>query len=57
MMETRADGSVVIKLCVKQNFELKSFILGYGSAVTVLEPLSLRQEMKEQAIEILKKYS
>jgi hypothetical protein len=55
-IEIKEDGSVVIKLCVKQNFELKNYILGYGSAVTVLQPQTLRQEIKEQASEILSKY-
>lgn len=56
LLERKENGSIVIGLRVKQNFELISFILGHGSQVTVLQPRSLAEEIKKQAQEITDKY-
>jgi predicted DNA-binding transcriptional regulator YafY len=40
------DGSLIVKLNLMINYELKSTILGFGEGVEVLEPLSLRNEIK-----------
>ncbi len=57
IVERKKDGTIIIKLHVKQNFELKSFILSHGCDVTVLEPKSLAAEIENQARETLKHYS
>jgi predicted DNA-binding transcriptional regulator YafY len=41
------DGSLIIKLNLMINYELKSTILGFGDGIEVLEPKSLRDEIKE----------
>ena len=56
ILERKENGSVVITLHVKQNFELISLILGNGSQVTVLQPQTLVEEVKKQALEITQKY-
>ncbi|MBT1689430.1 helix-turn-helix transcriptional regulator [Dawidia soli] len=40
------DGSLVIKLNLIINYELKATILGFGDGIEVLEPLTLRDEIK-----------
>lgn len=40
------DGSLIVKLDLIVNYELKSTILGFGDGIEVLEPLSLREEIK-----------
>lgn len=40
------DGSLVIKLNLMVNYELKATIVGFGSGIEVLEPVSLRDEIK-----------
>jgi predicted DNA-binding transcriptional regulator YafY len=41
------DGSIVIRLTLIINFELKSILLGYGAGIEVRKPKSLRLEMKQ----------
>jgi predicted DNA-binding transcriptional regulator YafY len=41
-----ADGSLIIKLNLMINYELKATILGFGNGIEVLEPVSLRDEIK-----------
>lgn len=40
------DGSLIIKLTLMVNYELKATILGFGDGVEVLEPASLRDEIR-----------
>ncbi len=40
------DGSLIIKLNLMINYELKATILGFGNGIEVLEPVSLRDEIK-----------
>ena len=48
------EGIVLLK--VKVNRELKQMLYGFGSDVEVLEPASLREEMKEEAEKMLSNY-
>ena len=57
IIDKKEDGTTIIKLHIKQNYELRSFILSHGSDVTVLQPQSLADEIKEQASETIKNYS
>lgn len=40
------DGSLIIKLNLMINYELKATILGFGDGIEVLEPKELREEIK-----------
>jgi len=51
------DGSVVLELDVAGTKEIKHWILGWGSQVQVLEPDSLREEIRSEAAEILGVYA
>ncbi len=51
------DGNAIIMLKVIPNFELKQLILSYGKRMEVLSPERLRNEIKEEMEETLKKYS
>jgi len=57
ILEKKEDGSTLIKLQVKQNFELKSFLLSQGSHVTVLAPQSLALEIANELKQTLARYS
>lgn len=51
---TRIDDSITILECSMQNKEIiKSFVLGFGSKVKVLEPLWLKEEVELEARRIL----
>lgn len=41
-----SDGSILVKLKLINNYELRSVLLSYGADVEVLEPESLREQMK-----------
>ena len=53
----RKDGSVILELDVAGTKEIKSWILCWGSQVQVLEPDSLREEIRSEAAEILGVYA
>ena len=55
-IEKQGDGSVIMTLKVTDTVELKSWILGWGEKVEVLEPEELRQEVIETARAMLKVY-
>jgi predicted DNA-binding transcriptional regulator YafY len=44
---TNEDGSIQIKLRLINNYELRSVLLSYGSDLEVIEPMKLREQMKE----------
>jgi len=44
----QSDGSLVITLQVPINYEVTSWILGFGSAAEVLEPATLRQHIEDE---------
>jgi predicted DNA-binding transcriptional regulator YafY len=41
-----ADGSILVKLKLINNYELRSILLSYGADIEVLEPQVLREQMK-----------
>ena len=47
-----ADGRVLVEATVADTAELRWWLLGFGSAVEVVEPASLREEFREQATEL-----
>lgn len=42
------NGAVIIELLVHQNFELERLILGFGEAMQVLKPISLKRRIQEK---------
>jgi predicted DNA-binding transcriptional regulator YafY len=56
VVEKQKDGSLIFKAQVAGIKEIKSWILGWGGDAVVLEPLSLVQEIQEDAKNILKQY-
>ncbi|PWJ42045.1 helix-turn-helix transcriptional regulator [Sediminitomix flava] len=51
------DNETRIKLKVVVNYELKNWIMGFGSSVKVLEPITLKEEIKEEIEKMLRNYS
>lgn len=47
MIGEYVDGSVLISLRVHHNYELERLILGFGPAITVMEPRRLKQRIKK----------
>lgn len=46
-IKTYADGSVILKLFLVNNFEFRSQLLSYGCDIEVIKPESLRKELAE----------
>jgi predicted DNA-binding transcriptional regulator YafY len=51
-----ADGSLIIKLNLMINYELKATIMGFGDGIEVLEPATLRDEIKSNHERTLVQY-
>ena len=47
-LEEQADGSLIIQFQASGAFEILRWIMGWGSAVEVLEPLAFRQELAQR---------
>jgi predicted DNA-binding transcriptional regulator YafY len=45
--EDLQDGAILVKLNLISNYELRSVLLSYGADIEVLEPIELRNQMKE----------
>lgn len=48
VVERRADGSVVVEIRVRTNYELERVILGFGEHVVVLYPQEVRDRISER---------
>lgn len=55
-LKTGKDGSVTLTLRVSNTVELRSWILGWGEKVEVLEPKELREDIRETAKAIVAVY-
>ena len=55
-MEQREDGSVYLKFSSNQRPQVLSWVLGFGPAVKVLAPESLKDEVIESAKKVLGRY-
>lgn len=53
----RNEDSVTIKLYVQLNYELESLLMSYGPNIEVIEPISLRESIKNKVIAMAKSYS
>ncbi|KQS47806.1 transcriptional regulator [Flavobacterium sp. Leaf359] len=54
--EHREDGSIVISLMLKINYEFERLIMGFGEGIEVLAPESLRQRIRDKHKKALRKY-
>lgn len=45
LLESNADGSILIELVVDHNYEFERLILGFGDGIEVLRPASLRKKI------------
>jgi len=50
------DGSLLVKVKLLPNYELMQLLLGFGADVEILSPKSLRDEMTQKAIKLMKIY-
>ena len=50
------EAGIIISLHIIMNHELESAILGYGEHVEVLEPVALREKIKERVQEMMNRY-
>ena len=55
-IEQREDGSVYLKFSSNQRQQVSSWVMSFGTAVEVLAPESLRDEIRANAEKILEKY-
>ncbi len=55
-IESQEDGSIIFKVTVAGTDEIKFWVLNWGAKATVLEPDSLRDEIKSEAEEMAAKY-
>ncbi|NQX81884.1 MAG: WYL domain-containing protein [Flavobacteriaceae bacterium] len=56
VMSKKSDGSFIVNLDIRDNYELKQQLLKYGNMVEVLEPKKLREEIKEILLEAVGLY-
>jgi predicted DNA-binding transcriptional regulator YafY len=56
LKNTVTDTTIDIQLKVKQNKELEMLILSYGNAIEVIEPMSLRNKIKDIISGLYSKY-
>jgi predicted DNA-binding transcriptional regulator YafY len=55
-IEEQSDGSLILILPVSNLTEIKMKVLKYGSHVEVIRPLTLRQQVIDEAVQILRNY-
>lgn len=56
LVEQRADGSGVVSIRVRPNFELEQLLLSFGEGVTIVSPASLRDKIIGRLQKNLEKY-
>lgn len=54
--EETADGALLVTLRIRQEEDVVQWVLGWGSHARVLEPLSLRQRIADEAAALLRIY-
>jgi predicted DNA-binding transcriptional regulator YafY len=54
-IENRPDGSVILSLRVADTLELRQWILSFGADAEVLEPASLREEIRREITTLLER--
>jgi predicted DNA-binding transcriptional regulator YafY len=56
-MAPRPDGSLRMRLHVSNDWALKTWVLGFGAAVRVISPASLRDEIRDECARASKQYA
>lgn len=56
-IKCNSSGDIVFKARINELKEIKKWILGFGSQAEILEPIELRNEIKEEMGKIVEKYS
>src|SRR5258708_26966174 len=56
VIKKNKDGSVIIRMELIINYELRSMLLSYGPGIEIKKPLSLRRDMKSLARDSLNRY-
>jgi predicted DNA-binding transcriptional regulator YafY len=56
LIDKMADGSMIFEMTVLINLEFYREMLGYGSSLTILEPLFVVEDMKERALAMVRNY-
>lgn len=51
------DAGLLLELDYTNRDYIKAWVLGFGDAVTVLEPVAFREEIKQTAKSVLKEYN
>ena len=52
-IERHADGSIEFSICVADLWEVKRWLIGFGSDAQVLYPDCLRKEIEQECTQIL----
>ena len=55
-VEQKEDGSVVLRFKSNQRQQIFSWVLGFGTAVTVVNPSTLKEELKAEIKKLAEKY-
>jgi predicted DNA-binding transcriptional regulator YafY len=55
-IESLDDGSLLLNVYLDELNEIKNWILGFGKNAEVIEPITLREEIKKEIEDIYKKY-
>lgn len=55
-VEQKEDGSVVLRFKSNQRQQIFSWVLGFGTAVTVINPSTLKEELKAEIKKLAEKY-
>jgi predicted DNA-binding transcriptional regulator YafY len=56
-LELKKDGTVIMTLNVADSWDFRSWILGWGERILVLQPASLRKEITQSAMKMVGQYS
>ncbi len=55
-IEKQADDSFIVSVRLPEDGWIEGYLLSYGDAVEVLEPLWLREQIRKKLLNSLKKY-
>jgi proteasome accessory factor B len=57
VIQTQKDGSAILTLRVRNTFDFRQWVLGWGAEAEVLEPETLRNQIIEHTQELLERYT
>lgn len=55
-IQPQKDGSLLVHACMPEDDWLTGYLLSFGTQVEIIEPLSLKETMKEKVKELYEKY-